>query len=56
MALLKLRDDCDRYFWKKTQITVGGGGSAGVYGTEVEVPGGIDQFGKAVFDIVDQHG
>ena len=39
-----------------TQITVGGGGSAGVYGTEVEVPGGLVQFGKAVFDIVDQHG
>lgn len=38
------------------QVTVGGGGSAGAYGSEVGVPGGFDDFGKAVFDMVDQHG
>lgn len=38
------------------QITVGGCGSAGVYGSEVEVSGGLDPFGKAVTDIEDQHG
>lgn len=39
-----------------TQVTVGGGGSAGEYGSEIEVPGGVDDFGKAVFDMVDRHG
>ncbi|CAM9295206.1 unnamed protein product [Ectocarpus sp. 12 AP-2014] len=38
------------------EVTVGGGGAAGEYGSETEVPGGFDDFGKAVFDMVDQHG
>lgn len=38
------------------QVTVGGGGAAGEYGSEVEVPGGLDNFGKPVSDIVDKHG
>eukprot|EP00752_Nemacystus_decipiens_P009918 g8850.t1 len=38
------------------EVTVGGGGSAGEYGSEIEVPGGMDDFGKAIFDMVDRHG
>lgn len=38
-----------------TQVTVGGGGSSGAYGSEIEVPGGVDDFGRAVFDMVDRH-
>ncbi|CAM9256179.1 unnamed protein product [Ascophyllum nodosum] len=38
------------------EITVGGCGSAGVYGSEVSVPRGVDTSGKPVVDIVDKHG
>ncbi|CAM9192084.1 unnamed protein product, partial [Choristocarpus tenellus] len=36
------------------EVIVGGGGSAGVYGSEV--PQGVDVMGRATFDLVDQSG
>ncbi|CAM9728738.1 unnamed protein product [Scytosiphon promiscuus] len=41
---------------EELEVTVGGGGPAGEYGSEIEVPRGLDEYGKAVSDMVDQHG
>lgn len=38
------------------QITVGSGGSGGVYGSVTEIPGGVDPHGKPVTDVIDQSG